>query len=61
MVPSDRSGHVTATRGDHARAMAEGCQVEVLLFEILGGFSQPVVALLKRATAEVDNRLATTR
>ena len=43
------------------RLIAEGCQVEVLLFETFGGFSQPVVNLLKRAAAEGDNRLTATQ
>ena len=49
-------GHVAAQDGQYTRAMANGCEVLVLLFETFGGFSPDVMQLLWRAAAERGNK-----
>ena len=55
--PATGEGFDAPVRGDYAEAVAAGCTVLPLLFETFGGFASGVVHLLKRAAAEVENRL----
>ena len=54
---STGDGYVAPVEGDYARPMANGLEVQLLLFETLGGFGDEVHGLLTRAAAEVSNRL----
>ena len=59
--PRTGAGYVAPKSGDYTAALANGCEVETLLFETFGGFSSGVVALLKRAAAEVENKLTSSQ
>ena len=52
------TGWVREQAGEYAPALQGGAEVAVLLFETFGGFSAPVVELLQKAGAEVENRLS---
>ena len=59
--PSDGSGYVAPVPGDYARPVRDGLEVQLHLFETLGGFGDEVFELIKRAAAEVSNRLTKTQ
>ena len=42
------TGYVKAKRGDYTQALEVGCDLTLLCFETLGGFSAEVVELLTR-------------
>jgi hypothetical protein len=51
-------GYVAGKEGDYSKAMGEGCDVHLLLFETFGGFGRGVMHLLRRLGDEVRNRLS---
>ena len=59
--PRTGAGFVPASSGDYTAALANGCTVLLLLFETFGGFGPALVRLLKRAAAEVENKLTPTQ
>ena len=56
--PATGEGYVAPRPGDYSYAIANGVQVEALLFETFGGFSPAVISLLHAAGANVENRLS---
>ena len=52
-------GYVAPVRGEYARALEAGCDVEVHLFETFGGFGPEVVALLCETAELAQDRLST--
>ena len=56
-TPRTGQGHVPAVKGAYARALGHGVEVQPLLFEVWGGFSAPVVDLVRRAAYERGNKL----
>ena len=51
------TGYVKAKSGDYTRALEVGCDLTLLCFETLGGFSAEVVELLHELARERDNKL----
>ena len=51
-------GYVAGKEGDYSKAIGEGCDVHLLLFETFGGFGRGVMHLLRRLGDEVRNRLS---
>ena len=51
-------GRVEGRDGDYSKAVGEGCDVRLLLFETFGGFGAGVLHLLKVLGEEVNNRLS---
>ena len=49
---------MAAKEGAYARAERLGLEVQALLFEVWGGWSEPVVDLLQRAAMERSNKLS---
>jgi hypothetical protein len=59
--PATGAGYVAPKDGDYARPLRDGLEVVAMLFETMGGFSSDFFELLKRAGAEVSNRLTATQ
>ena len=51
-------GYVAGRDGDYSKAMGEGCDVRLLLFETFGGCGGGVLHLLRLLGEEVQNRLS---
>ena len=56
--PSDGGGYVAPQTADYSHAIAQKCDVQVLLFETFGGMSAPVRELMGRAADAVHNKLS---
>ena len=55
--PRTGRGHVAAVKGEYARAVAAGVEVQPLLFEVWGGWAPQVVELMRRSAGERGNKL----
>jgi hypothetical protein len=51
-------GYVAGKDGDYSKAMGEGCDEQLLLFETFGGCGKGVLHLLRLLGEEVQNRLS---
>ena len=56
--PGDGGGYVAYKKADYAHALSRGdTDVQMLLFETFGGWSEPVVKLFKKMRDKVQNKL----
>ena len=55
--PRTGRGYVAAVEGAYARAVANGVEVQPLLFEVWGGWAPQFVELMRRTAAERSNKL----